>query len=428
MYDASVGQFLLLNGWQLVVLSLLLVFSAMVSACETGFFSLGSAELFAMGREGRPLGRMVASVMKMPRTLLTTVLLINNVLNILYFVISTLLLIQMEHEVRHGAVWSGVGAVASLLALVLFGEIIPKSVAYLYPRRLAEAAAPVILMLCRLVQPLHRFLAAMIVNPLTRLIAPPRSRRGDLTAEEMESLLTLSQKRGLIGKNETALLQEVLELTDLRAGNIMVPRVDMVAVEVNQPVAAPLEIVRRRRMTKLPVYEGNLDHMIGVVYAKRMLTSPGQSLREMVVVVPFVPETAALETVLLQFRATRTQVAIVVDEYGGTAGMVTLEDILEELVGDIADERETEQPMVQPLGPRQWMVNGDMPIHEWIEAFPTELSGARYSTIGGFVLSLLGDIPRVGQSVRYHNVVFTIEAMRRRRIARLRVQLDEGKR
>ena len=221
MYDASVGQFLLLNGWQLVVLSLLLVFSAMVSACETGFFSLGSAELFAMGREGRPLGRMVASVMKMPRTLLTTVLLINNVLNILYFVISTLLLIQMEHEVRHGAVWSGVGAVASLLALVLFGEIIPKSVAYLYPRRLAEAAAPVILMLCRLVQPLHRFLAAMIVNPLTRLIAPPRSRRGDLTAEEMESLLTLSQKRGLIGKNETALLQEVLELTDLRAGNIM---------------------------------------------------------------------------------------------------------------------------------------------------------------------------------------------------------------
>jgi putative hemolysin len=423
----SIGQFLLLHGWQLVLLAVLLAAAGVINACETGFFSLGGGQLYTLEREGRPLGRMVAAVLKMPRTLLTTVLLLNNVVSILYFVLSTLLLIQMEHTIHHGAFWSAIGAVVSLLFLVLVGDIIPKSLAYLSPRRVAEAAAPVALVLCRVVKPLHEFLSLLVINPLTRLIAPPRSRRGDLTAEEMEALLTLSQKRGLIGKDETALLQEVLALTDLRAGHIMVPRVDMRAMEVNQPVEALLEVVRRRRITKLPVYEGDLDHIIGVVYAKRVLTNPGKRLREVVTTIPFVPESARLETVLLQFRATRTQIAVVVDEYGGTAGMITLEDILEEIVGDIADEREDSEPMVQPIGPREWLVNGDMPIHEWVEAFPTELSAARYSTVGGFVLSLLGDIPRVGRKVQYHNISFTIEAMRRRRIALLRVALDEGK-
>jgi CBS domain containing-hemolysin-like protein len=237
--------------------------------------------------------------------------------------------------------------------------------------------------------------------------------------------LALSQKRGLIGKDETALLQEVLELTDLRAGNIMVPRVDMVAIEVNEPVESLLDIVRRQRITKLPVYENDLDHVIGFAHAKKILTNPGKSLRELLDPIPFVPESARLETVLLQFRATRTQIAVVVDEYGGAAGMITLEDILEEIVGDIADERESEGPMVQSVAPREWLVDGDMPIHEWVQAFPTELGAARYSTVGGFVMSLLGDIPSVGQKVRYHNISFTIEAMRRRRIALLRVRLDE---
>jgi putative hemolysin len=270
---------------------------------------------------------------------------------------------------------------------------------------------------------------AGIVGPISRLVAPPRPRAADLNVEEMESLLNLSQRRGLIGQGESEMLQEVLELTDLKAADIMVPRVDMVAFEAAGGREELLELIRREKVTKIPVYEKDIDHILGVVYAKHLLARPEVPLRKQVAPVQFIPETAPLERVLMQFRAMRSQIGVVVDEYGGAAGLITLQDILEEIVGEIADTREAGAPPdVQPAGPATWLVSGDLPIHEWAEAFPTELNAARFTTVGGFVISLLGGIPHVGQSVRYHNILFTVEAMRRRRIALLRVHLKERRR
>ena len=427
MLAMTIGEFLVAEAPQFLLLCVLLGLSAFFAGSETALFSLSRGELFALGKDPRKFARMVPRLMRRPGNVLTTVLLGTNVIRILYFVVSSMLAVRAHRQLRNGEFWATVLAVGTFLGVVIFSEVIPKTLAHIWARRLAPPSAPILAALGRVVSPIQRALMALLIEPLTRLLAPRRSRRGDLTAEEMAALLTLSQKRGLIGQDQTELLQEVLELTDLRAGDIMVPRVDMIAYDVDEPPEGLLEIVRAKRVTKVPVYQGDLDHVLGVVHAKRLLVSPARPLREVLSPVQFVPESAPLERVLLQLRATGSQLAIAVDEYGGVAGLISLEDILEEIVGDIADAREARRgPAVQRVSAAEWLVDGNLPIHEWAEAFPTDLTAARFSTVGGFVVSLLGHIPRVGESATYRNVTFTIEAMQRRRIALLRVQLQEA--
>ena len=421
------GGFLLEQAWHLVLLAGLLACSAFFSGSETALFALSRGQLYRLSQDPRPLARLPASLMRHPDRVLTTVLLGNNVVNILYFVFSTLLIVKAQGAVSGARLWAPVMAAATLLAIILFGEIVPKTTCFLWPARLAPLAAPPLAALGRVVRPIRAVLMAVIVGPLIRLLAPSGRHRGELTGEEMTALLALSQKRGLIGADKGELLQEVLELTDLTAGDIMVPRVDVVACDVDAPREALLAIVRRRRVTKVPVYEGDLDHVVGIVYAKRLLVTPDVPVRRLAAPVQFVPESAPLERVLVQLRAASSQMAVVVDEYGGTAGLVTLEDILEEVVGDIPDAEEPpEAPPVQQVHPAEWLVDGDLPIHEWAEAFPTDLAGARFKTVGGFVVSLLQQVPHVGQTVDYRNVTFTVEAVRRRRVALLRVRLREA--
>ena len=206
----------------------------------------------------------------------------------------------------------------------------------------------------------------------------------------------------------------------------MVPRVDMISYDVSGPAAGLARVFRRTKLRRIPVYEKDVDHIIGVVHAKRVLFDPEAALADVVVEVPFVPEAANLERVLNQLRARRSQMAIVVDEYGGTAGMVTLEDILEEIVGDIPEPHEAGRgAAVEQTGPGRYVLDGDLAIHEWDDALALGLTARRVSTIGGFVTSLLGSIPGVGNVVSYRNLRFTVLEMRRRRVGKVELRLQE---
>lgn len=427
MATMTISQFLLAEYGQLLLLLALLAAGAFFSGAETALFSLSRGQLYQLAHADHRLQRMAASLMRRPDNVLTTVLLGTNIVRILYFVWSSLLIIRLRGSVAHGATWASVAVVASLLGVIIFSEILPKTVCFLAARAVSPLAAPVLAAIGWGIRPVRRLLMAVLVGPLTRLLAPARGRRGDLSAEEIASLLALSEQRGLIGADQTELLKEVIDLSGLRAADIMVPRVDVVAHEVNSPVDGLIERIRHKRVTKIPVYEGDLDHVVGVVYAKRLLAETGKGLRELLEPAQFVPEAASLERVLLQFRATRNPLAVVVDEYGGTAGIVTLEDVLEEIVGEIVEEGDAERaPAVQQVGPGQWLVAGNLPIHEWAEDFGVDLAAVRFSTVGGFVISLLGHIPSVGAKATYRNVTFTVEAVRRRRISLLRVRVEEA--
>jgi len=419
------GAFFTGHLWHFIGLILLLIGSGFFSGSETSLFSLSRGQVHRLRQVGRA-GAMVASLMRRPRRTLNTLLLGNMLVNVAFAAISAALVYELRHA--GAASWTVViASVAPLLALILFGEIAPKVVAFSLRRNWALLAGGVVKVISLVLSPPLWLLDHVLISPLTRMMAPAAQGGQDVTAEELASLLELSAKRGVLDYGINELLQKILDLPELRASEVMVPRVDLVAYDVDDPPAGLAELFRRTKWRRVPVYEGDLDHVVGVIHYKRALLGEPQSLRELVTKVPFVPEAANLEQLLMRFRATASQTAIVVDEYGGTAGLITLQDVLEEIVGDIPDQydRITVEPgpPVEPIGKNRYVVDGQLPIHEWMEAFPTDISDRRVSTIGGFVTSLLGRIARPGDVATYRNLRFVVETMRERRIGKLRIEL-----
>lgn len=408
------------------VMLVLLVASGFFSGTETALFSLSRGQIYRFRLGHHRLEHLVAGLMRRPHRVLNTLLLSNMAVNVAYAATSAVL-VRAATQARLGP-W-GVGGVslAPLLILILFGEVAPKMLAGSFSRRWATTAVLPLHVVERVILPLVVVLERAVVGPLLRILAP-HAPPSEVRADELAALLDLSAKRGVLDHDANALLQEIVGLTDLRVGDVMVHRTDMITYDVDAPPAGLVELFERTRLRKVPVYEGDADRIIGIIRARRLLLEPGATLRSLVEEVVFVPETGNLERTLVQFRSTRTQMAIVVDEYGGTAGLITLEDILEEIVGDIPDPYRIEEgPAVEQVGPTEYIVDGDLSIHAWDEALNREVSRRRVSTIGGLVASLLGRIPRVGDEVEYRNLTFAVESTRGRRVGRVRLHLRGDK-
>ena len=418
-------QFFADHAGGLVALVGLLLASAFFSGSETALFSLSRGELQRLAG-GSGSGRLVAGLMRRPQHALNTLLLGNMLVNVAYAGIAAVMILDLQ--AAGAAAWVTVAAsLVPLVVLILLSEATPKMLALAVADRWALVVAAPLAVLQRVLSPLLWCSGRLVVAPITHLLAPRVDLERDVTADELAAVLELSARRGILDRDANDLLQEIIELSDLRVTDIMVPRVDMIAYDLAAPRRGLIELFRRTRLRKIPVYEADVDQTFGVIHAKRLLMNPKAPLRDLVVKVSFVPEAATVERALLQFRVTRTQMAIVVDEYGGTAGLVALEDILEEIVGDIGDDRDQlPAQTVRRISDRQYELDGELAIHEWADAFEMDLSGKRISTVGGFVTSLLGRIAEPGDRATYRNLCFTVESMRGRRIEKLRLELLEG--
>jgi CBS domain containing-hemolysin-like protein len=373
------------------------------------------------------MGERINVLLQRPRRLLSTLLLSNTLVNIAFSAIAAVLVIDFQRLVGVG--WlAGIFSIIPLLALILFGEVSPKMLAYAIPERWSLLAGTAIIALVKIMAPLVWIQEQLLVGPFTRILAP-RVRESHITPDELGALMSLSAERGFIEQDVNDLLQEIVELTDIHVADVMVPRVDIIAHNLDDGMEALIELFQRTHLRKIPVYRGDLDHLEGVVHARRLLlhyqqaTAPG-SLDNMIRPVPFVPESANLERLLQHFRQAKRQLAFVVDEYGGTAGLISLEDVLEEIVGNIPDIREAVgPPAVEKVSPTEYHVAGELSIHDWADAFGSEHHDPRVSTLGGLITSLLGHIPRPGESVTYHNLSLTVQSVRHCRVERVCVQL-----
>ncbi len=421
----SWGEYLLGHWWVFAVLVSLLGVSGFFSGTETAFFNLTRGQLHRLRNSQTRTGRLVGSMMRRPRRILQTLLLGNVIVNVAYSAVAAIMVIALRGR-GLGVLGTVVAAALPVLVLILVGEVTPKMLAYRFGERWARVGVVPIEAISRAFWPVVWVLEKIIIAPMARLIAPRRRSGVEITVNELGAMLDISMRRGLIARDTSELLHEILQLTDIRISDIMVPRVDVIAYDVDAPQGGLIDLFHKTRLRKIPVYSADIDQVLGVVHAKRLLLDPDAPLRSLIVKVPFLPEAANIERALLQLRRAGKQMAIVVDEYGGVAGLVTLEDIVEEIVGDI---RETQEPSpaepVQQITDREYLLAGDLPIHEWVEAFKIELSDQRISTIGGFVVSLLGRIPSVGEAADYRNLRFTVEAMRGSRISKLRLELVE---
>ena len=411
------------------MLPVLLLASGFFSGSETALFSLSEHQRLQLARSGGFAGHTVSQLLAETRTLLITLLLGNMVINVLYFVSTTILMVRLQEAGRIGAVGVSVLSVTFLLMLICLGEVIPKLIATRKPVAWSRIAALPLMGLHRVAGPLRTVLNILIITPLARLIAP-REKPADLSPQELEMLLDLSEKRGVIDPVEEDTLQQVLTLSQLKVGDLMIPRVDIRAHDLNDPPEALMTLINDTRLSKIPVYRGDLDHIEGVVFARQALLVDEMdepSRRKLLRRAMFVPEIQRADQLLLQFRKTGMTLAIAVDEYGGTAGVVALEDIVEHMLGEIAGRYEDRSsPEVAAVTQGVWRVSAGLAINDWAEAFGQPHHEATVTTLGGLVMARLGRVPAVGDHIELGNIRIEVERMNGRRVHTLLLRLQDG--
>jgi CBS domain containing-hemolysin-like protein len=412
----------------LLAMAVLLAMSGFFSGSETALFNLSREQRRRFRASRSPFHTLADRLMEDPRRLLVTVLFGNNVVNTALFAMGVVLVhaVSEDHPAYVGQMrW--LVAVGMPLALIVMGEVLPKSIGAVIPERLAPVVSVPLAALEAVVSPVRVLLVSGLVVPLERLVTGRRRQETALlTTEELQAIVEVAAREQAVSTDESDMLVDILRLGELKVREVMTPRVEIVGCDLATPTRVALVVFRRSRATKILAYEGNMDTVAGVVYAKAAFLNPDRPLSELVRPVYYVPETKTVESLLKDFRARRIQFAVVVDEYGGLAGLVTLEDCLEEIVGEIEDE--TDKPAgepVQRVSDAEYLVAGNLSVRGWADEFDMDIpgGGARYTTVAGFVTTLLGRLPKPGDVARWRNLEFAVEEVRHRRVTRVRLRL-----
>lgn len=407
---------------QFIALVVLLLLSATFSGSETAIFNLRAHQrqqlLAAPGLRARCLG----DLLRRPDQVLVTLLLANLAVNISYFASSSVLVLELSGRLPR-TVAAAIGF-APLVVLILVGEVLPKVLALSHAPTIASHVAPLLWLLERIVRPIGRVLNGVFTRPAIRLLAPARPGHAHLVGhEELAAAMEASASDGLIDRQTGQLLREVVELKAIRVREVMVPRVDLKAFDLDDPREHFLEMIRATGFKRLPVYRDNLDNIIGVVDARSVLLAPDKPVASFVRKIHFVPDVISIAHLLAEFRRSGLQSAVVVDEYGGTAGFVTLEDLVEQIVGDIYDPIDRPATPLIRIGENEYRVAGDLSTREWSRIFGLPLQPHAVHTIAGLITALLGREPRVGDTARFSNLVFTVEEVQRHRVKWASVRL-----
>ncbi|HRW55570.1 MAG TPA: hemolysin family protein, partial [Phycisphaerae bacterium] len=257
-----------------------------------------------------------------------------------------------------------------------------------------------------------------------KILSPTRSK--SVQTDDLQKLLDISQRQGLIDDRESHLLHQLMDLSSLRVSSVMTPRVDVVAFDLNQSVETLKDLIRKHRLLRIPVYRDDVDNIVGIVSAKQLFLHSDRPVESMIRPVRFIPEQASCEAVLRHFRQTKAQVALVVDEYGGLAGLVAMEDLVETIVGDLRspDER-SELPTLRRIDEKTFLADANLDVHDFCRAFELPEVETRIHTLGGLIAQELDRLPMTGDLVRILHARLTVTHMRNRRIMRVRISLDE---
>jgi CBS domain containing-hemolysin-like protein len=428
--------FILQNVFFILLLLVLLGVSGLFSGAETVLFSLSRHERARMKKSRNRLEVLAANLLDDPRALLTSLLMGNMTCNIIVFVVSTLLLSRLSEHFSQGQGehWWGkvlVGALVVVppLMVTYVSDVFPKVIGSLNNTRIAPLIALPVTTLVRVLWPVSQAVDVAVMRPLHRLVGPRRYEAG-FSTEELHELLEMSEKQGVIDVSENELLQEVLRIADLKVRDVMTPRVDVVAFNVKEPPEKLIELFRETHLAKMPVFEGQIDNLLGLVYAKTVLLQeldPADQrrldVRKLLQPVRYVPEQQTLDRLLLHFRQTKTQLAVVVDEFGGVVGLVALEDVVEQMVGDIHEPHDAPARAVQRVGSDEYLVPGDLSVSDWMDAFGAKVETTHTTTVAGLIAARLKRVPREGDEVRLDHLVMRVESMRGRRVDKVRLTL-----
>ncbi len=410
---------------QFISIGILLILSACLSASETALFSLSKFQLRRISLKHPIRGNAVLNLLKTPRHTLITILVANLMVNILASSIVSSIAIS-----KFGYLGIGITIGVMTFVILVFGEVTPKSFALRKAESLSLQVAIPLRYLSIALAPVRKILR-IITDFFMSIIGKAKvGVEPFITEDELKSLVSIGEKEGIIDTGEKKMIHEVFELQDRTIDEIMTPRVDIIACRKEASSNELIELMKDSNHTKIPIFEDNIDKIIGVVYTKEfMLDKPsngeilvqGKEVVQQRFIKPvlFVPETKKIAELLKELQEKMMDLSVVVDEYGGTAGLVTLEDILEEIVGEIQDEYDKEEQTSERVDSKVIRVGAKIPIRDVNEILCLNLPTEESETIGGLVLELFGKIPKSGEWIEYKGIKFTVEEVKRNRIYRV---------
>jgi putative hemolysin len=402
---------------KLIGLAVLLCFSAFFSGSETALFSLRRLRVRQMATSPSSAKRLVAKMLSNPHRLLATILLGNMLVN----VASSSLGESISSHFFSGGTALLVAVLAMTILILLFGEVMPKIIAVQRPEQVAPLIVIPLNLFSTLVSPARRslrWITDFFVGAVTHKPIPSQG----VTEEELKTALDIGYSEGAVHLLERDLIEKVISFGDKRVEQVMTPRMRMVSIEANVPVDKTLRFLKKKGYSRVPIYEGNEDNIIGVLHIKDFLCRPNQqSLRDYLRPVYVVPETKKIGDLFREFQSKRQHFAVVVDEYGVVSGVVTLDDLLEEIVGKIADKKQKAWAAYKRVSPDRIEVDATVELEDFNQQMKTGIADDQAQSIGGYVINQLGRIPKTGEKVRVGNLEFEILEAEPRRIVRMRI-------
>ena len=406
----------------LVVLILMVILSAYFSATETAFTSLNRIRLKSKADNGDRRAKLVLELSENYDRLLSTILIGNNIVNNVATTLSAVLFIDL--------LGSGTGPAVSTVVLtvviLIFGEISPKSLAKESPEAFARFSAPILRVLLVILTPLNFIFTQW--KKLLGLLFRRKDAEG-ITDEELMTIVSEAEDQGGLDEDEGQLIRSAIRFDDLEAGDILTPRVDMVALEDTATMDEAAALFAEEGYSRLPIYHENLDDIVGVIHQKDLFSARyhGRAdLSALIHPVLHITATAKIDELMRQFQRTKTHMAIVVDEYGGTDGLLTLEDVVEELVGEIWDEHDEEEVFLRKLGPDAYAVDAAMDFDDFAAYFHLKTDSEMVS-VSGWVMEQFGRVPEAGDSFTFDGLRVEVTRVENHRIEEIHVEQETPK-
>lgn len=411
---------------QLVSLIILLGLSAFFSSAETAMTTVNKLRIKSLSEEGNKRAALLEKIIEDKGKLLSTILIGNNIVNISASSLTTILAINL-----FGNAAVGIATGIITLLVLLFGEITPKTLATIHSEKISMAYAPVIYALMKILTPVIFLVDLLSKGVLKLLRIDPNQKAQPMTEHELRTIVDVSHEDGVIETEEKQMIYNVFDLGDSQAKDIMIPRIDMTFVDVNCSYNELIEIFNEERYTRYPVYEDSTDTIIGTINVKDLVMLDSRenfSIRSILREPYFTYEHKHISDLLLEMRKLSISFAIVLDEYGATAGLITLEDILEEIVGEIRDEYdEGEKEMLTTIVEgKEYLALGSAKLEDLDDELEIGLESEDYDSIGGFIIERLDRLPELGEMIEANEFVnLKVEQITKNRIELVHIYISE---
>ena len=405
---------------EFIILFILILLSGFFSSSETALVSLSKIRLRQMVDEGVKNSDLVSKLIDKPNKLLGAILIGNNIVNIAASALATSISID---------IWGNKGIAISTgamtLLVLIFGEVTPKSLAAQNSEKTALKVAKPIYLITVVLSPII-YVITSITNVLIKLMGGNISKTQPLiTEDELKTIVNVSHEEGVLEVGETKMIYNVFEFGDSQAKDVMTPRTNMVALSVNSSYKDLVELFKEETFSRLPIYEEDIDDIIGVLHVKDLIFSiedrDNFNVRDYLRPAFFTYEFKSTQELFQQMRDNNYPTAIILDEYGGTAGMITTEDLVEEIVGEITDEYDEGNEEIIVIKEDEYIVDGSMKIDLLNDLIGTNIESEDFDSIGGFVIGIVGRFPDEEEVIEYENLKFIIEKSEKNRIEKMRI-------